>query len=412
MGGLIGGKYAGKFALVIGNSHYDDPAISQLTMPGQDAEKLAEVLKSAEIGGFDQVTELIDQPEGALRKAIAHFFADRQKEDLLLLYFSGHGVLDDQGLLYFAAKDTEHQSLSATAVPASFVRQEMDRSYSRRQVLVLDCCHSGAFGRGAKGVRGASVGTATRFEVEGYGRVVLTASDFTQYAWEGDHVEGQAASSLFTRFLVEGLRTGEADQDGDGQVEADEWYDYAYRQVSEATPKQKPQKFADRVEGPLVIAHSPRGVTKLTVLPSELRQALEDTRSFVRLGAVSELAKLLKADDMRIVEAARAALERLKCDDSRAVSQAASEALAVPFVIPIAPAIPVAPVLPVAPAVPVPTRPHAPPAQAPPKPPAKRSRWVWLGAGVLMALVVVSLLNVIWVGFMKFLAWRLNHRLR
>jgi hypothetical protein len=41
----MGGSYAGKFALVIGNSHYDDPAIAQLTMPGQDAKKLAEVLR-------------------------------------------------------------------------------------------------------------------------------------------------------------------------------------------------------------------------------------------------------------------------------------------------------------------------------------------------------------------------------
>ena len=66
----------------------------------------------------------------------------------------------------------------------------MDRSHSKQLVLILDCCHSGAFGYGAKGVQGASVGTATAFEGTGRGRVVLTATDSTQYAWEGDQVSG------------------------------------------------------------------------------------------------------------------------------------------------------------------------------------------------------------------------------
>jgi uncharacterized caspase-like protein len=47
--------------------------------------------------------------------------------------------------------------LTGTAVPASFLTEEMDASRSRRQVLILDCCHSGAFARGAKGTVGGSV---------------------------------------------------------------------------------------------------------------------------------------------------------------------------------------------------------------------------------------------------------------
>ena len=80
----------------------------------------------------------------------------------------------------------------------------MDRSASKRLVLVLDCCHSGAFGYGAKSAPGASVGTATAFEGTGRGRVVLTATDSTQYAWEGDQVIGDVENSLFTHYLIEG----------------------------------------------------------------------------------------------------------------------------------------------------------------------------------------------------------------
>ena len=62
----------------------------------------------------------------------------------------------------------------------------MDSCRSRRQILILDCCHSGAFARGTKGEQKAI--TETTFEGSGFGRVVLTASDSTQYALEGDQV--------------------------------------------------------------------------------------------------------------------------------------------------------------------------------------------------------------------------------
>jgi hypothetical protein len=136
----------------------------------------------------------------------------------------------------------------------------MDHSRSRRQVLILDCCHSGAFARGSKGVTGASVGTATAFEGKGYGRVVLTASDATQYAWEGDQVIGEADNSVFTHYLIEGMQTGKADADGDGKITVDELYDYVYAQVVKQTPRQTPGKWSYREQGEIIIARAPHGI--------------------------------------------------------------------------------------------------------------------------------------------------------
>ena len=68
-------------------------------------------------------------------RPIARLFKEKSPDDLLLLYFSGHGVLDDQGHLYLAVKDTERDLLSGTAIPANFITGEMDRSRSKRQVL-------------------------------------------------------------------------------------------------------------------------------------------------------------------------------------------------------------------------------------------------------------------------------------
>jgi peptide/nickel transport system substrate-binding protein len=247
-----------RLALIIGNSEFEDSTLARLVTPGRDASELAEILKDPAIGHFDEVMSLINEPAPVVRRAVARFFARRNRSDLLLLYFSGHGVLDDQGLLYLAVKDTERDLLRATGIAASFITQEMDRSRSRRQVLILDCCHSGAFARGAKGVPGTSVGTANSFKGTGLGRVVITASDATQYAWEGDQVIGEVETSLFTRFMIQGLRTGAADTSGDGLVSIDEMYDYVYDQVLDKTSKQTPSKWSYKQQGEIVIARNPR----------------------------------------------------------------------------------------------------------------------------------------------------------
>lgn len=246
-----------KCALIIGNREYNEP-LSRLITPGNDATRLAEVLSDPDIGGFDHVELLLDRSEGDLRRTIERFYGRRSKDQLLLLYFSGHGVLDDKGLLYFAVKDTELDALRSTSVPATFVRHVMDDSRSRRQVLILDCCNSAAFLRGTKGRPGASVGTAALFDVTGYGRVVLTATDATQYAWEGDQLTGQTEHSVFTYALVRGLQTGEADENQDGLVTIDELYHYVYEGVIRATPKQTPLSFADKQQGHMVIARNPQ----------------------------------------------------------------------------------------------------------------------------------------------------------
>lgn len=317
-----------KLALVIGNSEYEDGNLAKLVTPDADVNALAAVLRAAEIGGFDEVAALVNQPSTTVRRAIAGFFAGKARDDLLLLYFSGHGVRDDRGQLFLAVKDTEHNLLRGTAIPAAYITEEMDNSRSRRQVLILDCCHSGAFSHGMKGAPGASVGTAAAFEGTGSGRVVLTATDSTQYAWEGNRVVGQAENSVFTHYLIQGLRTGEADGDADGQITLDELYNYVYEQVVDETPMQTPGKWSYGQQGEIILARNPRPMVKPVELPSDLQQTIDDSRPWVREGAVRELARLLQGGQPGLALAAHEALKRLSGDDSRRVADMASECLA------------------------------------------------------------------------------------
>ncbi|MDY7075883.1 MAG: caspase family protein [Chloroflexota bacterium] len=245
-----------RLALIVASSQFSDRTLQKLVTPGQDAADLARVLSDAIVGGFETQV-LINRPSHEVRREIEAFFTNRKRDDLLLLYFSGHGVKDDDGRLYLATTDTQRGLFRSTAVPATFVNETMTTSRSRRQVLILDCCHSGAFARGMVAKGGESVDIRNRFD--GRGRVVLTASNATQYAFQGDEIVGESTRSVFTHHLVRGLETGKADLDGDGWVSLDELYDYVYDRVTDETPQQTPGKWTFDLQGDIVIARSRLG---------------------------------------------------------------------------------------------------------------------------------------------------------
>jgi Caspase domain len=315
-------------ALVIASDEYADPKLRRLRAPARDAEELARVLRDPRIGDFD-VEVSANEPEHVVRRRLAAFFQDRGLDDLLLLHLSCHGVKDDDGRLYFATADTEIEHLDATAIPSDFVNRQMTRSRSRRIVLLLDCCYSGAFASGLIARAGSRVDLRERFD--GRGRVVLTASSAMEYAFEGDALSGAANPSVFTSALVRGLETGAADRNRDGWVSVDELYDYAFDEVRKITPSQTPGKWTFDVQGDLYLAHSAViPAEERAKLPAELTAAAQSPFAHVRAGAVEELAALVRAPDARLATAARDALQALADDDSRRVSERASEVLAEP----------------------------------------------------------------------------------
>src|SRR6266536_3764238 len=114
-----------KLALLIANSIYDDTTINRLVTPEVDVDALAMVLREPDIGGFDEVETLKNEPKHSIMMAIARFCTGKKRDDLLLLYFFGHGVLDIRGRLYLPGKDTDHNFLDVIAIPATFINDQL-----------------------------------------------------------------------------------------------------------------------------------------------------------------------------------------------------------------------------------------------------------------------------------------------
>ena len=247
-----------KVGLLIGISEYE-PGWNPLPAAVKDVEAIQEVLVDPKIGGFigSDITSLKNPDRQVMEEAIYNLFASRNKDDLLLLFFSGHGIKDDAGKLYLATRSTRKtlrgELISPTAVEARFVHDCMSRSRSKRQVIVLDSCFSGAF---AEGLSAKDDGTVdVRRQLGGEGRAVLTSSSSTQYSFEQEGEE----LSLYTRFLIEGIKTGEADLDGDEVISIDELHEYASRKVREVKPELKPEIYAVREGFKIRLAKVPPG---------------------------------------------------------------------------------------------------------------------------------------------------------
>ncbi|MDZ7964782.1 MAG: caspase family protein [Nostoc sp. DedSLP03] len=250
-----------KVALLIGVSEYE-PGLNPLPAAVKDVEAMQQVLLHPEMGGFIETDIMVlkNPQRQDMEEAIENLFAHRQKDDLLVLFFSGHGIKDDTGRLFLATRTTRKTPrgdlIRSSAVAASVVHESMSRSRSKRQVVILDSCFSGAF---AEGLSAKDDGTVNiREQLGGEGRAVLTSSSSTQYSFE----QQGSDLSIYTRYLIEGITTGAADLDEDGVVSIDELHEYASRKVREIQPTMKPEIYTSREGFKIRLTKVPQGDPK------------------------------------------------------------------------------------------------------------------------------------------------------
>lgn len=295
-----------RHGLLIGVSRFDDSRLSALNAPRHDVNALAEVLRDPARGGFDAIDISLDEDYLAVRDRLAGLFEDRDPDDLVLLYYSGHGILRRGNRLFLATPASDLKRPQARSIAAGEVRDLMDQCRAERQVLILDCCHSGAFGEHAKGGPAPAV-TDDTFAAAGAGRYVLTASDSQQFAWDGGELkEGAAAArklSSFTSWLVQGIAAAEAAPD-EPEITLDALFRYVCRRARAEGAAATPQSFVDRATGELVIAHNPSAAGNAEVAALAVQLGADDWA--VRNSAAETLGRLARRSATR--EAAREAL--------------------------------------------------------------------------------------------------------
>ncbi|MEU4352381.1 caspase family protein [Streptomyces sp. NPDC023838] len=189
---------------MIGNADFpDEPELDPLRGPANDLRELSAALADPEVGLPWQVTELRDRTSQEVEEAMYDFFEGAAREEQLLLYYSGHGLLDRRDRLFLCTQDTTLARRGLRAVRHSYVTDLMDHCPARAIIVVLDCCYSGR-AADAKGLDMAA-------PFAGRGRFVMSSCERRGTAKDAP---GDGEPSLFTGHLVAALRHGAVGRDG------------------------------------------------------------------------------------------------------------------------------------------------------------------------------------------------------
>jgi hypothetical protein len=216
-------------ALLIGNSNFAaDAGLNPLNAPTKDVARLHRALVDSQTGLFeDQHVRLVTERTWAeIIDELDGFFAAAQKDDLALLYYSGHGVLDEWNRLFLCARDTRTDRLLATAVSNTRINEFIEQSSVASTVIILDCCSSGMFKGGGDLIR----------PIAAPGRYILSSARGSQLANDAATATG---TSLFTEHLVAGLLGEAKDVNSDGFIDVREIYEYVKERLT-STSKQVP----------------------------------------------------------------------------------------------------------------------------------------------------------------------------
>ncbi|HWC76818.1 MAG TPA: caspase family protein, partial [Blastocatellia bacterium] len=220
------------WAVVIGVSSYKNlRPDEQLRFAHRDAEDFAAFLKSPNGGGFpaSNIKVLLNQQAtlASVRTALGTWLPrSGEPDDVVYIFFAGHGVVESERDGYLLAYDSDPQNLYATALSVAELDTIVrERVRARNIVLIADACHAGRLGWQSRGESETMLINTYLDEVgksgSGLLRILASRADqrsFEDTKWGGGH-------GAFTWFLLQGLQ-GKADKDGDRFVRASELLDY------------------------------------------------------------------------------------------------------------------------------------------------------------------------------------------
>ncbi|AOY80269.1 CHAT domain-containing protein [Moorena producens JHB] len=251
-----------KRALLIGVSKYGK-GLKPLPGATKDLKAIKGILDSPQLGNFVDAKALSNPDRQEMEEAIEELFASSTKDDLVLLFFSGHGVKDSSNQLYLTTRITRKNSqgelVRTTAVSARAIHNIMNGSRSKRQVVILDCCFSAAFRKGLLVKDDRSVDLQN--QLGGEGRAILASS--TDYSFS--QLDKQL--SIYTQYLVQGIETGEADLNGDRVISLDELHEYIENKIRETLPVMTPKIYTDQEGSKIQIANAPRDYSLVSDTP-------------------------------------------------------------------------------------------------------------------------------------------------
>jgi hypothetical protein len=213
------------WAVVVGVASYDHMPVLRYT--DDDAYRFYAFLKSPEGGALpdDQVRILVDEEatnEG-ITTTLNDIFGQAGPNDLIVFYFSGHGL---NGSFLPIDFDGYNNKLTHESIAQIF-----NGSKAKFKVCIADACHSGSLIAMRSAEPEPVINQYYQMlakSVAGTALIMSSKSDETSLESAG------LRQGVFSHFLIRGLK-GEADKNDDRIISVKELYDFIFKNVRDYT---------------------------------------------------------------------------------------------------------------------------------------------------------------------------------
>lgn len=195
------------WVVLVGTGSYSRPDLPGLPAVVNNLSDFRAVLTDPQLGGLHpEHCIVIPDPSALPALGVELARVANQTKDTLIVYYAGHGLLDDRGGLFLALRDTDPDHVAFTALPFAWVREAIADSPARNRILILDCCFSG---RAIEAMATSSALVSGQIEIAG--AYTLTSAPANEPA----RAPADARHTAFTAELLNILQCGiENDHEG------------------------------------------------------------------------------------------------------------------------------------------------------------------------------------------------------
>jgi hypothetical protein len=246
-----------RLGLLIATTGYADSRFPSVPVRPAQINELAEVLQTAQIGGFT-LTVLIDPGVEEVRSAILDLFADRGPDDLVLLYFIGDFIRQIDGSVFLAVQETIASDLKNTALPANAVQLQLQATAARNQIVILDGRLGSVAEIGTLIDQDSPWNVGLNFCVFDRDQAILATRDYLSFCLTNDrYSEVRPAKPLLAEAIVRGLRSRAADENADQQITVSELLRYLNRDFKSNRNEDMLASWVSERAGTLLVAFYP-----------------------------------------------------------------------------------------------------------------------------------------------------------
>ncbi|MFN8258081.1 MAG: caspase family protein [Bacteroidales bacterium] len=265
------------YFITIGISKYVNP-MNNLAYADKDARDLVQMFKArSDIYKNIRIIPLLNH--NATKAGILSLkdsLMNSKTEDHVILFYAGHGTIGDDGQYYICNTDIRNDNIVESALPYMDFEAILDGIPARNKLLLIDACHSGEaddedikiaenspeLGNTKalklnyiprKITQSTTYNSHTTFDLmkslfsdlrRNTGATIIASAGAGEFAYEG----GDISNGVFTYFLIEALKSKQADYNKDNIITVSELVDFISIKVQEHTSgKQNPGRRSENL---------------------------------------------------------------------------------------------------------------------------------------------------------------------